>query len=144
MGDLRKMGNVTDNILSDSDGSVSVTFDGWNYITNCRVCNKKIKTSYPHQRYCSNSCSYEGERIRHKKNNKKRVECICLVCCEKHFAKRKDAKFCSVKCRVANFRLPRIHKNNDAGVVKNTDAHFTTLGLECESCAQATPNFKGG
>ena len=94
---------VTDNLLSESDRGLSVTFDGFFYYKYCLFCKKKFDTPYPHQVYCSYSCNYRGTRLR-KKSHKEKVECICLECNNKYMAKRKDTKFCSVKCRVANFR----------------------------------------
>lgn len=87
---------------------------------NCKYCGKPLKEAeeswgvlrgeqqgnlYGYKLYCSYRCKNDSYIQWRKEKNKKLRENIACKNCNKIFnGQRKDAKFCSTKCRVSYFR----------------------------------------
>ena len=85
---------------------------------NCIQCGKPLKEElrketyrnltgnhYGYMLYCSYRCVNDAQIKRSKQRRKESMSNLTCLYCKKIFnGKRKDTKFCSIRCRVAHFR----------------------------------------
>jgi len=87
---------------------------------NCKHCGKSLKeadntcgyrdglhgNTYGYKLYCSYRCINDAYIKRRKERNlQARSNLVCEYCKKVFNGTRKDTKFCSGKCRVADFRI---------------------------------------
>ena len=90
-----------------------VIFTGYRYAGNCIVCNDDYKSRSIVSKYCSSRCKNDAA-IKRRKNkiaeNKKQAK-NCIVCETKisQNNKTKIIKYCSAKCKQANYRNNKKH-----------------------------------
>jgi len=95
---------------------------------NCKQCGKPLKDAdkgfptwssmegnyYGYRLYCSYRCVNDAQTKRAKERRHQAMKGLICHQCKKVFdGKRKDTKFCSIKCRVTNHRIKK-------GCVKTT------------------------
>lgn len=78
-------------------------------ITTCAQCREPMAVSDTRARYCTVDCYRASRREKIRPFNVKRPKAIqqpmaCLQCNQLFTPKRRDAKFCSGRCRVARLR----------------------------------------
>jgi predicted nucleic acid-binding Zn ribbon protein len=81
------------------------------HIRKCSYCNQEYIAEYHISKYCCDYCreSTKQDKIRKMKTLQRQKN--CPVCGKEFKAKRSDAVYCSVKCRVKAHRKRKTDKN---------------------------------
>ena len=114
----------------DRDGYRFPVEGGFNYELRCHYCEKVFR-SYSFRRfYCSTSCQHSTWKLRRRERARQRRNKVCLFCKLPFTAKSSKARFCSLKHRVAYFRLK---KRNDStlGSIDTTAKTLHSLEEDC-------------
>lgn len=93
-------------------------------LKKCKVCGKTFKTENPRQKYCSDECYHESNRINaldyyHKTNPK--YEHVCPICRKRFTPKHNGMKYCSDSCNKEAKRLNRRRHY----LIKKMDTEYT-------------------
>lgn len=107
----------------------------------CPTCNKDVWSKDPNRKYCSSECYHASPdfakrvsvtakaTVEKKKNSIEVVSRICH-CCKRPFnqnAHRKEAKYCSNKCKENTRALKRREKNGTVTPSIDNDVHGTEM-----------------
>lgn len=114
-------------------------------LKKCKVCGKTFKAESPRQKYCSDNCYHESNRINaldyYNKTNPK-YEHVCPICHENFIPEHNGVKYCSDSCNKEAQRLNR--RRHYLMKVMDAEYYFDVYTVRFNRDTGLTSIFKDG